>query len=124
MIDKHIKEVKEKYGETNEYKEYSKKVKDYSKDKWNNITKDLEEILKEFSIALKSKLSVTSLEVQKMVEVLQNHITNFFYTCSNEILLSLGSMYVNDERFKNNIDKYGIGTAKYINEAIKVYCLQ
>ena len=36
--------------------------------------------------------------------------------------MSLGSMYVMDERFKNNIDKYGSGTAEFVNEAIKVYC--
>ena len=27
-----------------------------------------------------------------------------------------------DERFKNNIDKAGEGTAEFVSEAIKIYC--
>jgi hypothetical protein len=33
-----------------------------------------------------------------------------------------GQMYVNDERFKNNIDKCGEGTAEFVSLAIKNYC--
>ena len=38
------------------------------------------------------------------------------------ILAGLGQMYVADERFKKNIDKYGEGTAEFAAEAIAVYC--
>ena len=31
-------------------------------------------------------------------------------------------MYVLDERFRNNIDKNGEGTAEYIRDALRVYC--
>ena len=31
-------------------------------------------------------------------------------------------MYVGDERFKNNIDKYANGTAEFICKAIEAYC--
>lgn len=31
-------------------------------------------------------------------------------------------MYICDERFKNNIDKFGKGTAEFMNKAIKYYC--
>ena len=40
----------------------------------------------------------------------------------NEILAGLGKMYVADERFKKNIDKYGEGTAEFASEAIAVFC--
>nr|MCR4718760.1 TipAS antibiotic-recognition domain-containing protein [Bacillota bacterium] len=52
----------------------------------------------------------------------QNHITENYYICTNEILSGLGQMYVADERFRNNIDKNADGTAAFICEAIKVYC--
>ena len=57
-----------------------------------------------------------------LVKTLQNHITQNFYHCTNEILAGLGQMYVADERFKKNIDKNGDGTAQFICEAIKAYC--
>jgi len=38
-----------------------------------------------------------------------------------DILKGLGKMYVVDERFKRNIDKYGEGTAEFTADAIAVY---
>ena len=37
-------------------------------------------------------------------------------------LAGLGKMYVADELFKKNIDKYGDGTAEFAAKAIKYYC--
>ena len=37
-------------------------------------------------------------------------------------LAGLGKMYVADERFKKNIDKYGEGTAEFASEAIAMFC--
>ena len=45
-----------------------------------------------------------------------------YYHCTKEILAGLGQMYVADERFQNNIDKHGNGTAAFIRDAIQVYC--
>ncbi len=59
---------------------------------------------------------------QNLVKTLQNHITENYYTCTNKILAGLGQLYVADERFKNNIDKHASGTAKFICQAIEVYC--
>ena len=36
-------------------------------------------------------------------------------------LAGLGKMYVSDERFKKNIDKYGEGTAEFAAEGIRIY---
>ena len=43
------------------------------------------------------------------------------YLCTDEILAGLGKMYVADERFKKNIDKYGEGTAEFAAEGIRIY---
>ena len=37
-------------------------------------------------------------------------------------LAGLGKMYVADERFKKNIDKYVEGTAEFVAEAINLFC--
>ena len=33
----------------------------------------------------------------------------------------LGKMYITDERFKKNIDKYGEETAEFVSEAISLF---
>ena len=115
-------EVKEKWGNTEAYKEYSQKSKGYSKDSFNALGEGLERILEEFAICMNSGATPDSKESQNLVEKLQNYITENFYTCTNEILAGLGQMYVADERFKNNIDKHSVGTAEFVSKAIEYCC--
>lgn len=115
-------EAKEKWGYTEEYKEHAKRTEDYSEQKWNSLSREMEHIMTEFAICMSKEEAPDSAEAQQLVKKLQNHITENYYTCTNKILLNLGQMYVTDERFKNNIDKNSDGTAAFICEAIKVYC--
>ena len=74
-----------------------------------------------FFACKESGASVDSAEAQALVAKLQAHITENYYTCTDEILAGLGKMYVADERFKKNIDKYGEGTVEYVSMAISYY---
>ena len=70
---------------------------------------------------MKSGATPDSAEVQELVKKLQNYITENYYTCTDEILAGLGQMYLADERFKSNIDKYAVGTAEFVSKAISIY---
>ena len=115
-------EVKEKWGNTDAYKEHTEKTRDYSKDKWNNLADKMNEILAEFAACMRNGATPDSAEVQSLIKMLQSHITENYYLCTNEILAGLGQMYVADERFRNNIDRHADGTAVFIREAIEIYC--
>ena len=117
---KYAKEVKERWGTSKAYEESEKKTSSYNKEKWGDINQETSEIFKGFAELRNSDPG--SEEVQELVRRWQKYITNNFYTCTNEILSGLGLMYVEDERFKENLDKNGEGTAKLMAEAIKIYC--
>ena len=116
------KEVKEKWSNTKEYKEFSEKTKNYSKEKSDSLINQMDEIMKDFSICMLNNEDPNSINVLNLVKKLQNHITDNYYHCNNDVLLGLGKMYVLDSRFKNNIDKHANGTAQYISDAITLYC--
>ena len=78
-------------------------------------------IFAEFAACKDSGVSADSAEAQALVAKLQAHITANYYTCTDEILAGLGKMYVADDRFKKNIDKYGEGTAEFAAAAIEIY---
>lgn len=122
IFEKYKNEVKDKWGNTEAYKEYAEKSKDYSQDRYNIFEEGMNEIIDEFSLYAKSEVPVDSYGTQMLVQKLQKYITINFYTCTVEILSGLGKMYVADERFKKNIDKHGEGTASYMSRAIAVYC--
>ena len=121
MGDQHQKEVHNRWGNTDAYCEHEQKTKNYTKEKWAEANDGLMAIFAEFAACKDSSASADSAEAQALVAKLQAHITAYYYTCTDEILLGLGKMYVADERFKKNIDKYGEGTAEFTSEAIALY---
>ena len=116
------KEVKQRWGETNEYKEYMQRSTNYNNDKWQEVNYGLNNVIAKFTLSMNNGYTSNSVETQMLVKELQAYITENYYTCTNKILSELGQMYVADERFKNNIDKHGVGTAEFISNAIKIYC--
>ena len=121
MIDYNA-EVCSRWGDTYAYHEHEQKTKNYTKEKWAEANDGLMAIFAEFAVCKNSGESADSDEAQVLVAKLQAHITANYYTCTNEILAGLGKMYVADERFKKNIDKYGEGTAEFASEAIAMFC--
>ena len=114
-------EARSRYGGTSAYREHEQKTKNYTKDKWAEANDGLMAIFAEFAACKDSGASADSTEAQALVAKLQEHITANYYTCTDEILAGLGKMYVCDERFKNNIDKCGEGTAEFAAEGIRIY---
>ena len=113
-------EARERYGGTSAYREHEQKTKNYTKEKWAEANDGLMAIFAEFVACKNSGASADSTEAQAVVAKLQSHITDNYYTCTDEILAGLGKMYVADERFKKNIDKNGDGTAEFTAEAIAI----
>ena len=114
-------EVRERWGNTDAYREHEQRAKNYTKEKWAEANDGLMAIFAEFAACNASGASADSSEAQALVAKLQAHITANYYTCTDEILSGLGKMYVADERFKKNIDKYGEGTAEFAAEGIRIY---
>ena len=121
MNNTYSKESCKRWGTTEAYREHEQKTKNYTKEKWAEANDGLMAIFAEFAACKQSRASTDSAEVQALVAELQAHITANYYTCTDEILAGLGNIYVADERFKKNIDKYGEKTAEFAADAIAVY---
>lgn len=114
-------EAKEKWGDTAAYQEYQQKTAGYTDGGWQRATEGLNAIFAQFASCKKMGNAPESPEAMALVKQLQDHITQHYYTCTDQILFDLGLMYVADERFKATIDRQGEGTAAFASEAIKMY---
>ena len=114
-------EARFRWGNTDAYSEHEQKTKNYTKEKWAQANDGLMAIFAEFAVCKQNGAEADSNEAQALVAKLQAHITENYYTCTDEILAGLGKMYVDDERFKKSIDKYGEGTAEFAADAIVAY---
>lgn len=121
-MKKHENEARVRWGDTAAYREHTEKTKHYTKEKWAEANEGLMAIFAEFAACQDSGAAVDSAEAQALAAKLQAHITEHYYTCSNEILAGLGQVYTADERFRQNIDQYGDGTASFASAAIAAYC--
>ncbi len=120
-IDEYAAQAKASWGTTKEYREYEKRSKGRTAEENAVIQKQMMDIFTEFGAIRKEDPSGDA--AQKLVRKLQSYISDHLYTCSNEILHSLGTMYAGGGDFTTNIDSYaGEGTAEFVYQAIETYC--
>lgn len=95
-------------------------IANLSEDEQNSIAKGMDDLFTELAtIRMEYPNSET---VQKAMEKMYNHFnSNFGYNYSLEAFAGVGQLYISDERFTKNIDKYGEGLSKFLAEAMKIY---
>jgi len=112
--EQYAEEVKARWGKTEAYQEYQQRGSQSDGNALMALFADLGQV---------KHLPPESAEAQAAVKAIQDHITANYYTCTKEIFAGLGQMYVQDDRFRRNIDATGgEGTAAFAAKAIKIYC--
>lgn len=119
-FSQYAQEVRERWGSTSAYQEYQQKTQLSTPQEQEKTGQQLLFLLA--SLGTLRHLSPTEHTVQEKVAELQGFITEHYYTCTNEILGSLGQMYLADRRMRDNIDRAGgDGTAEFASRAIAAY---
>ena len=118
--EKYKEETEKRYGNSDAYKETQEKTSKYSKNDWESIMEEAAVIYEELAKLIDKDPSDE--KVQELVEKWRNHINTNFYNCTVEIFRGLALMYVGDERFTKNIDKYRDGLAQFMSDAMNIYC--
>ena len=118
--DEYARKAKERWGGTEAYKEFTQKTAGYDKARFGALGQALMDRFKGFA-ALSGKDPADE-AVRAEVKALQDFITAHYYTCTDEILASLGQLYGAGGEFTENIDAWaGEGTAAFAARAIEEY---
>ena len=118
--EKYAREAAERWGKTDAYRESVERAAARDENATAVMEQDANDIFAAFA-AIMDK-SPASPEAQALVERWLAHITRYYYPCTKEILACLGQMYTADERFTATLDRFGDGNARFISEAIALYC--
>lgn len=108
---------------------YEEAVVKYGKDivelkqkgKESELVNQLNQIFSTLSSYKRENIAVDDGAVQQNVAKLLQTIRQYSFDCSLEVFREIGLMYVQDSRFKANIDQFGDHTAQYIADAIQYY---
>ena len=118
--EKYAAEVKERWGDTEAYRESEAQAAKNSGQDWADQTEEMNDIFRGFA-GLRGT-APASPAAKAQVKRWQDFITAHFYRCTDEVLAGLGQMYTADQRFCGNLDRFGAGTALFMSEAIAAYC--
>ncbi len=120
-IKEYEKRAKESWGHTEAYGEYEKKAKGRTVQEQKKLGTEMMGIFEKMGQIREQEPD--SIEALALVKTLQEHISENYYFCSDDILLSLGTMYAAGGEFTENIDRAGgKGTAEFADRAIRAYC--
>ena len=109
-------EAREKWG--NKAVDHSKhKMGAFSTEQQTAISEQWEQLYQK--LASRIGTAVDSPETEQLTAEWFHMLNNNFGTYSYDAFIGLGQMYVLDERFSTNIDRYGVGLAEYMCEAME-----
>ncbi len=118
---RYTREAKEAWGGTDAYQEFAEKSKDRSQETEKALGQGLMAVFAEMG-SIKDT-DPAGPDAQALVKKLQGYITEHYYNCTEQILLSLGQMYAAGGEFTGNIDAAGgEGTGAFAWAAIKAAC--
>lgn len=120
-IDEYARQAKASWGQTPAYREFEQKSAGRTKEEENRIANGLMEILGAFGGM--ADMDPAGEAAQAQVAKLRDYISANYYTCTDDILRSLGRMYAGGGSMTENIDAAGgPGTAEYAHRAIEACC--
>ncbi|MEI5908965.1 MerR family transcriptional regulator [Bacillus spongiae] len=105
---KYAEEIREKYGKET-VERVNQKTSTYSEADWERIQQEQKKVFER--IGARMPFGPEDEEVQRAVTAWRQHITANFYDCTVDIFRGLADLYVNDKRFKKNIDRTQKGLA-------------
>lgn len=113
---KYHQEAVEKYGQ-----EVMEEATERQNGREDEATEAFNQVFQTLAQNLKGGLPVTAVENQEEVGKLLQAIRTYGFDCSVEVFGYIGKGYVHNPEFKENIDKFGEGTAQYTSDAIAHY---
>ncbi len=114
-------EVKERWGDTDAYKQSAARTKRYTKADWQQVKLESETVTKEFVALMDAGAAPDSPEAIAAADRHHAHLEKWFYDCPPQMYANLGQMWVSDHRFTKNIDKARAGLAAYQCAAVQAW---
>jgi MerR family transcriptional regulator, thiopeptide resistance regulator len=115
-------EARERWGESDAYKESQRRTTKYSKADWVRLKEEADEGLRAFAAAFQAGTPASSDAAREFAEQHRQYISRWFYDCGYELHRGLAEMYVADDRFRATYDAVAPGLAQYVSEAIIANC--
>ncbi len=114
----YAEEAKERWGDTDAYRESTKRLSSYTPDQMASAYKAQSDATQSVIEAMRAGHDSGSDEAVAAAELCRLAINDWFYPCDKQMHANLGEMYVADERFTKHYEDLEPGLAHYLRDAI------
>lgn len=115
--DEYAEEVRDRWGDTDLYKESQRRTGSYTKEELEQVGVDGQAIGAGLAALLAAGESAAGEAAMDLAEQHRQHISKRFYPCSYDVHVGLGEMYVADPRFTQYWEAFHPGLAPYVRDA-------
>jgi MerR family transcriptional regulator, thiopeptide resistance regulator len=112
-------EARERWGETDAYKEAARRTKRYTKEDWARHRAEQEAIYRDAAALMTAGRAPSDDEAMAVAERHRVLIDRWFYPCSLDTHRGLASLYGSDPRFAAGIDAHAPGLTAFLVAAIR-----
>ncbi len=116
---KYDAETEERWGTEEAFRESKRRTARYTPEDWQRLKLEQKGVYDQLNAALRASARPDAPEVLALVEQHRASIDRWFYPCDHRMHLSLASLYEQDPRFAENIDKHGGGLTPFLVAAIR-----
>ena len=111
-------EVKERWGDSDAYKESMRRTRRYGKGDWARIKEEGDAVMARLAELLAEGAHAAGRAAMDLAEEHRCHIDRWFYPCSHKMHRGLAEMYTADPRFMEYFEKRAEGLAVFVQDAI------
>ncbi|USQ79866.1 MerR family transcriptional regulator [Ornithinimicrobium faecis] len=116
--DEYAQEAKERWGDTDAWKQSQQRTAHYTKADWEQIKAEQDATNAAFVAAMESGQSADSAAAMEAAESARVSIERWFYDITPDFHRCLGDMYVEDPRFTKTYEDIKPGMAQFVRDAI------
>ena len=117
-IEEYQEEAKEKWGNTDAWRESQRRSARYTKEDWVEIKAQADANIGGFLAALRAGEPADSPVAMDLAEEHRQHLIRWFYDCGPDMHRGLGDLYISDPRYLAEYDKLEVGFSSYVRDAI------
>ena len=119
MTDPYAEEVRARWGDTEAYKESTRRTKRYKPEDWAKIKAEGEAVEVGMAELLRAGEPADGTKAMDQAEKARLYIHRWFYPCSHKMHVGLADMYLADARFTAHYEERAPKLAAYVAAAIK-----
>lgn len=116
--ESYAQEAEERWGGTDAWKESQRRTKSYSKEQWEQIKEESEQVNARFVELMKAGVAADSEQAMDAAEAARQQICRWFYDCPRQMHANIAEMYVADPRFTKTYEDIAVGLAQYVRDAV------